>query len=108
MKSYYTSETLKDTAQDILKDFETAGATWEGVALEIARLQLSLKEFKKLGLDVEQGIDLGTWDGSYCASEKDITHYAPKCCEHDYESACACCLAECEDCQEDEQNIQLI
>ena len=107
MKSYYTNETLKSTAQDILKDFETAGATWEGVALERARLHLSLKEFKKLGLDVDKGIDLGTWDGSYCANEKDITHYAPKCCEHDYESGCPCCGNECDNCYE-EQDIQLI
>jgi len=95
MISYYTNETLKSTAQVIKNDFEMGGASWEGVALEIARLQLSL------------GIDYGTWDGSYCANEKDITHYDPKCCTHDYESACACCLAECDDCQ-DEQNIQAI
>jgi hypothetical protein len=107
MKSYYTNETLISTAQDIKQDFEIGGATWEGVALEIARLQLSLKEFKKLGLDVDTGIDLGTWDGSYCASEEDITLFDPKCCEHDYESACPCCLGDCDDCQ-DEQNIQLI
>jgi hypothetical protein len=107
MKSYYTNETLKSTAQGIKNDFEIGGASWEGVALEIARLQLSLKEFKKLGLDIDKGIDLGTWDGSYCASEKDITHYDPKCCTHDFESACACCLGDCDDCQ-DEQNIQLI
>jgi hypothetical protein len=107
MKSYYTSETLKSNAQDILRDFETAGATWEGVALEIARLQLSLKEFKKLGLDIDKGIDLGTWDGSYCASEKDVTLFDPKCCKHDYESACPCCLGDCDDCH-DEPNIQLI
>ena len=107
MKSYYTNETLKSTAQDIKNNFETGGATWEGVALEIARLQLSLKEFKKLGLDVDTGIDLGTWDGSYCASEEDITHYDPKCCRHSYESGCPCCLGDCDDCQ-DEQNIQLI
>jgi hypothetical protein len=107
MKSYYTSETLKSNAQDILRDFETAGATWEGVALEIARLQLSLKEFKKLGLDIDKGIDLGTWDGAYCASEKDITLFDPKCCKHDYESACPCCLGDCDDCH-DEPNIQLI
>jgi hypothetical protein len=104
---YYTSETLKSTAQDILKDFETAGATWEGVALEIARLQISLKEFKKLGLDVNKGIDLGTWDGSYCASEKDITLFDPKCCDHDYESACPGCLGDCDDCH-DEGNVQAI
>ena len=54
MKSYYTNETLISTAQDIKKDFEIGGATWEGVALEIARLQLSLKEFKKLGLDIDK------------------------------------------------------
>jgi hypothetical protein len=107
MKSYYTSETLKSNAQDILRDFETAGATWEGVALEIARLQISLKEFKKLGLDIDKGIDLGTWDGAYCASEKDITLFDPKCCKHDYESACPCCLGDCDDCH-DEPNIQLI
>jgi hypothetical protein len=105
--NYYTSETLKSTAQDILKDFETAGATWEGVALEIARLQLSLKEFKKLGLNIDKGIDLGTWDGAYCASEKDITLFDPKCCKHDYESACPCCLGDCDDCH-DEGNIQAI
>ena len=40
MISYYTNETLKSTAQDIKNDFEISGATWEGVALEIARLQL--------------------------------------------------------------------
>ena len=105
MKSYYTNETLKSTAQGIKNDFEIGGATWEGVALEIARLQLSLKEFKKLGLDIDKGIDLGTWDGSYCASEKEITHYDPKCCQHSYESACPCCLGDCDECQ-DEQNIQ--
>lgn len=108
MKSYYTSETLKSTAQEILKDFETAGATWEGVALEIARLQLSLKEYKKSGLALDKGIDLGSWDGSYCASGQDVTHYAPKCCDHDYESGCACCLGDCDECAEDVQNIQLI
>jgi len=107
MISYYTNETLISTAQDIKNDFEISGATWEGVALEIARLQLSLKEFKKLGLDIDKGIDYGNWDGSYCASERDITHFDPKCCTHDFESACACCLAECDDCQ-DEQNIQAI
>ena len=107
MKSYYTNETLISTAQDIKKDFEIGGATWEGVALEIARLQLSLKEYKKLGLDIDKGIDYGTWDGSYCASEADITLFDPKCCTHDYESGCACCLGDCDDCQ-DEQNIQLI
>jgi len=80
-----TNETLKSRAQDIQKEFENGGASWEGVALEIAR----------------------TWDGSYCANEKDITHYDPKCCTHDYESGCPCCLGDCDDCQ-DEQNIQAI
>jgi hypothetical protein len=102
--SYFTNETLKSTAQDILKDFETAGATWEGVALEIARLQLKLQAVRE-GLGADFRIDLGSWDGAYCASEKDVTHYDPKCCDHDYESSCACCLAECDECQ-DEQNIQ--
>ena len=41
--SYFTNETLKSTAQGILRDFETSGASWEGVALEIARLQLKIK-----------------------------------------------------------------
>ena len=107
MKSYYTNETLKSTANRILREFEGGGASWEGVALEIARLELSLKEFKKLGLDIDKGIDYGTWDGSYCASEKDITLFDPKCCDHDYESSCECCLGDCDDCI-DEQNIQLI
>jgi hypothetical protein len=105
MKYTITNETLKSTAQDILKDFETAGATWEGVALEIARLQLIHEAIRKDGLEALVGIDLGTWDGAYCASEEDITLFAPKCCDHDYESGCACCLAECDECQ-DEQNIQ--
>ena len=107
MKSYYTNETLKSTARKIMQEFENGGASWEGVALEIARLQLSLKEYKKLGLDIDKGIDYGTWDGSYCASEADITLFDPKCCTHDYESGCACCLGDCDECQ-DEQNIQLI
>jgi hypothetical protein len=102
--SYFTNETLKSTAQGILRDFETSGASWEGVALEIARLQLKIKAVRE-GLGVDFRIDLGTWDGSYCASEKDITHYDPKCCAHDFESACACCLGDCDECQ-DEQNIQ--
>ena len=107
MESYYTNETLKSTAQNILKDFEVVGASWEGVALEIARLELSLKEFKKMGLNLSKGIDYGTWDGSYCANENDITHFDPKCCSHDYESGCACCLGDCEKCEE-KQNIKLI
>jgi hypothetical protein len=107
MKSYYTNETLKSTAQNIKNNLELGGATWEGVALEIARLQLSLKEYKKLGIDLEVGIDLGTWDGLPNASEADITHYDPKCCDHDYKSGCPCCLGDCYDCQ-DKQNIQLI
>ena len=107
MKFYYTNETLKSRAQKIQREFETGGASWEGVALEIARLELSLEAIKKEGLGVEIGIDLGTWDGAYCASEEDITLYDPKCCDHEYESACACCLGDCDDCQ-DEQNIKLI
>ena len=107
MKSYYTNETLISTAQDIKKDFEIGGATWEGVALEIARLQLSLKEYKKLGLDIDKGIDYGTWDGSYCASEKDITLFDPKCCDHNFNHRCPCCLGDCDKCQ-NEQNIQAI
>jgi hypothetical protein len=107
MKYSITNETLKSRAQKIQQEFENGGASWEGVALEIARLELSLEAIKKEGLGVEIGIDLGTWDGAYCANEEDITHYDPKCCAHDYESACACCLAECDDCQ-DEQNIQAI
>ena len=102
--SYFTNETLKSAAQDILKDFETGGASWEGVALEIARLQLKLKAVEE-GLGAEFRIDLGTWDGAYCASEEDVTHYDPKCCQHDFESGCACCLGDCDECQ-DEQNIQ--
>jgi len=27
-----------------------------------------------------------------------ISEYEAKCCEHDYESACACCSAECPNC----------
>ena len=102
--SYFTNETLKSTAQDILRDFETGGASWEGVALEIARLQLKIKAVRE-GLGVDFRIDLGTWDGAYCASEEDITHYDPKCCKHDFDEGCACCLGDCDDCQ-DEQNIQ--
>jgi hypothetical protein len=47
MKYTITNETLKSTAQDIQKEFETGGASWEGVALEIARLQLSLEADKE-------------------------------------------------------------
>ena len=104
--SYFTNETLKTTASRILREFEGGGASWEGVALVIARLELKLKAVEE-GKGIDYKIDLGTWDGSYCASEKEITHYDPKCCQHDYESACACCLGDCDDCQ-DEQNIQLI
>lgn len=107
MKYTITNDTLKSKAQDIQREFETGGASWEGVALEIARLELTLEAIKKDGLEALVGIDLGTWDGHYCASEEDITLFAPKCCEHDFESACACCMGDCDDCQ-DEQNIQLI
>ena len=102
MKYTITNETLKSKAQDIQKEFENGGASWEGLALEIARLELTLEAIKKNGLDVEIGIDLGTWDGAYCASEEDITLFDPKCCEHDYESACACCIGECDNCYEEE------
>ena len=102
MKYTITNETLKSKAQDIQKEFETGGASWEGVALEIARLELSLEAIKKEGLGVEIGIDFGTWDGHYCASEEDITHYDPKCCDHDYESGCPCCFNECDNCYEEE------
>jgi len=102
-----TNESLKSRAQKIQKEFENGGASWEGVALEIARLELSLETIKKEGLGVEIGIDLGTWDGHYCANEEDITHYDPKCCDHDYKSDCPCCLGDCDDCQ-DEQNIKLV
>ena len=105
--NYITNETLKSKAQDIQKEFETGGASWEGVALEIARLELTLEAIKKDGLEALVGIDLGTWDGAYCASEEDITHYDPKCCDHDYESGCACCLGDCDECH-DEGNIQKI
>lgn len=100
MKYTITNDTLKSRAQDIQREFETGGASWEGVALEIARLELTLEAIKKDGLEALVGIDLGTWDGHYCASEEDITLFAPKCCEHDYESACACCMAECDNCLE--------
>ena len=102
MKYTITNETLKSKAQDIQKEFETGGASWEGVALEIARLELSLEAIKKDGLEAEIKIDLGTWDGHYCASEEDITHYDPKCCDHDYESGCPCCFNECDNCYEEE------
>ena len=102
MKYSITNETLKSKAQDIQKEFETGGASWEGVALEIARLELSLEAIKKDGLEAEIKIDLGTWDGHYCASEEDITHYDPKCCDHDYESGCPCCFNECDNCYEEE------
>jgi len=105
--SYFNNENLKSRAQDILKDFEQGGATWEGVALAIARLELKAQALEQ-GLGSFFRIDLGTWDGSYCANEKDITHYDPKCCDHDFESGCACCMAECENCQEEVQNIQII
>jgi len=107
MKYSITNEVLKSTAQNIMKDFDTGGASWEGVALEIARLQLSINAIKEEGVGVEIGIDLGTWDGAYCANEEDITLRDPKCCSHDYESGCPCCLNDCEECQ-DEQNIQLV
>jgi len=102
--SYYTNESLKSAAQKIKNEFEIGGASWEGVALKIASLELKL-EAAKNGLGIDYRIDYGTWDGSYCANEKDITHFDPKCCDHDYESACPCCLGDCDDCQ-DEQNIQ--
>jgi len=102
MKYTITNETLKSKAQDIQKEFETGGASWEGVALEIARLELTLEAIKKDGLEALVGIDLGTWDGQYCASEEDITHYDPKCCDHDYESGCPCCGNECDNCYEEE------
>lgn len=107
MKYSITNETLKSRAQDIQQEFENGGASWEGVALEIARLELSLEAIKKEGLGVEIGIDLGSWDGSYCASEEDITHYDPKCCKHSFDEGCDCCLGKCDDCQ-DEENIQII
>ena len=102
--SYFTNETLKTKAQEIKQEFENSGASWEGVALEIARLELKLEAVKE-GLGVDFRIDLGTWDGSYCANEEDITLLDPKCCEHEFESACPCCLGDCDECQ-DEQNIQ--
>ena len=102
MKYTITNETLKSKAQDIKQEFDNGGASWEGVALEIARLELSLEAIKKDGLEAEIKIDLGTWDGHYCANEKDITHYDPKCCDHDYESGCPCCGNECDNCYEEE------
>jgi len=27
-----------------------------------------------------------------------------ECCEHEYESACECCIGECEDCYEERKN----
>ena len=102
-----TNETLKSKAQDIKREFDNGGASWEGVALEIARLELSLEAIKKNGLGVEIGIDFGTWDGHYCANEEDITLFDSKCCAHDYESACPCCLGDCDDCH-DEGNIKAI
>lgn len=102
-----TDETLKTMAQDIFNDFQTSGANWQGVALTIAYLQLSVDALKKYGADQPLAINLGTWDGEYCASEKDITIFAPKCCDHDYESGCACCLGDCINCQYDE-NIKRI
>jgi hypothetical protein len=105
MKYTITNETLKSKAQDIQKEFENGGASWEGVALEIARLELTLEAIKKDGLEALVGIDLGTWDGAYCASEEDITHYDPKCCDHDYESGCPCCGNQCDNCYA-EENIK--
>lgn len=29
-----------------------------------------------------------------------IEQFEAKCCEHDFESACACCMAECNNCLE--------
>jgi hypothetical protein len=103
--AYFTNESLKSAAQKILTDFETGGASWEGVALTIAALELRMEAARE-GLGIDYKIDLGSWDGSFCANEKDVTIYDPKCCDHDFESGCACCMAECENCQEDEQNIQ--
>jgi hypothetical protein len=105
MKYTITNDTLKSRAQDIKQEFENGGASWEGVALEIARLELTLEAIKKDGLEALVGIDLGTWDGAYCASEEDITLFAPKCCDHDYESGCPCCGNNCDNCYE-EQNIK--
>jgi len=102
--SYFTNESLKSTAQKIKNDFEIGGATWEGVALKIASLELKLEAVKN-GLGADFRIDYGTWDGSYCASEADITHYDPKCCDHDFNFGCPCCDNECDNCYE-EQNIQ--
>ena len=102
-----TDETLKTRAQDILGEFESAGASWEGVALAIARLELSLDAVKQYGADKGVRINLGTWDGEYCATDRDITLFDTKCCEHEYESACACCTGDCPNCQHDE-NIKTI
>ena len=103
-----TNETLKSKAQDIQQEFENGGASWEGVALEIARLELIIEAIKKNGLEAEIGIDLGSWDGAYCASEEDITLYDEKCCDHDLETGCPCCDNKCDNCFENEQNIQKI
>jgi hypothetical protein len=54
MKYTITNETLKSRAQKIQQEFENGGASWEGLALEIARLELSLEAIKKDGLRVRR------------------------------------------------------
>ena len=36
----------------------------------------------------------------YDFTTKKIQQYEAKCCEHNFESACACCMAECDNCLE--------
>lgn len=69
---------------------------------------LTLKEttqlINNLLLQIEEPTNSDQEDEDY---ETKIINYSiedfdvnPKCCEHDFESACACCMAECDNCLE--------
>lgn len=62
-----TNKELKAEARRILEQIEIEGANWQGVALRIACLYLMIDKMSGV-----VGVDLGDWDGSFCADSEDL------------------------------------
>ena len=78
---------------------EAYANNYEGAVLSDLELENAVNDYNGR---VDNFLDALFEDVLADAREGGFNEIDPKCCEHDYESACACCIGECDNCYEEE------
>jgi phospholipase/lecithinase/hemolysin len=80
---------------------EAYANNYEGAVLSDLELENAVNDYNGR---VDNFLDALFEDVLADAREGGFNEIDPKCCKHDFESACACCMKECPNCPDEEAN----